>query len=65
MHVLLNHFGFDVNGAMKQPPRLKLSCQATSSSKLKYMPSPVLFSGMQGSSRAFANDQFSEPRLVL
>ena len=48
---MLNHFGIDVNGAMKQPPRLKLSCQPTSSSRLKYMPSPVLFSGMQGSSR--------------
>ena len=49
---MLNHFGIDVNGAMKQPPRLKLSCQPTSSSRLKYMPSPVLFSGMQGRSRA-------------
>ena len=52
MHFLVNHFGFDVNGAMKQLPRMKLSCQPTSSSKLKYVPSPVLFSGMLGILRA-------------
>ena len=52
MHFFLNHFGFDVNDAMKQLPRLKLSCRPTSSSKLKYINSPVLFSGMLGSLRA-------------